>query len=49
VTLKELVKATGWQTHSIRGFLSGAVKKKMALKIESAQRASGDRFYRIQQ
>src|SRR5437870_9415720 len=28
-TLKELLKATGWQPHSVRGFLSGALHKKM--------------------
>jgi hypothetical protein len=30
-TLKELLKATGWQPHSLRGFLSGTVGKKMGL------------------
>jgi len=32
VTLKELMKATGWQAHSVRGFLSAAIGKKMALR-----------------
>src|SRR5712691_1667995 len=35
-TLKELMKLTGWQKHSIRGFLSGTVGKKMRLTIASA-------------
>jgi hypothetical protein len=46
-TLKELMKATGWQSHSIRGFLSGAVGKKMGIPVESFQNADGDRGYRI--
>ena len=35
VTLKELMKATGWQAHSVRGFLSGSLSKKMGLQIRS--------------
>ena len=47
-TLKQLIAATQWQAHSVRGFLSGAVKKKMGLKIASAKEAAGDRSYSIQ-
>ena len=47
VTLKELVKATGWQAHSVRGFLSGIVGKKMGTPVESSKRADGDRAYRL--
>ena len=47
-SVAELVKATGWQPHSVRGFLSGVLKKKMALKIRSAARDNGDRAYRLQ-
>ena len=46
-TLKELSTATGWQPHSIRGFLSGAVAGKMELKIKSIKHASADRRYSI--
>ncbi len=46
-TLKELMKATGWQAHSVRGFLSGAVGKKMGLKLESAKAEDGERSYSI--
>jgi hypothetical protein len=45
--LEEAAKATGWQHHSIRGAMSGALKKKMGLKISSA--VVGDRrVYRIE-
>jgi hypothetical protein len=47
-TLKELMKATGWQPHSVRGFLSGTVSKKMGLALGSAKREVGERSYRIQ-
>ena len=46
-TLKELMKATGWQAHSVRGFLSGAVGKKMGLTIASAKGEDGERTYSI--
>jgi hypothetical protein len=44
-TLKELMKATGWQAHSVRGFLSGTVGKKMGLKVASAKAEDGERTY----
>ena len=47
VTLKELMKATGWQAHSVRGFLSGTVGRKMATPVESSKRADGERSYRL--
>ena len=46
-TLKELMKATGWQPHSIRGFLSGTIRKKMGLALESTKNAEGDRSYSV--
>jgi hypothetical protein len=45
-TLAELTEVTGWQPHSVRGFLSGVVKKKLKLKIESRKDGS-ERTYRI--
>jgi hypothetical protein len=46
-TLADLMSATGWQAHSVRGFLSGALGKKMDLAVESAKSAAGGRVYRI--
>jgi hypothetical protein len=46
-TAKELMKATGWQPHSIRGFLSGTVSKKMKLTVASAKGEDGERNYSI--
>jgi len=45
-TLAEIVKATDWQKHSIRGFLSTAAKKH-GLQIESTKTETGDRVYQI--
>lgn len=47
VTLKELMKATAWQAHSVRGFLSAAVGKKMGLKVVSAKDKGGERTYAV--
>jgi hypothetical protein len=47
VTLNELMKATGWQPHSVRGFLSGTLKKRMGTPVESFKSADGIRTYRI--
>jgi len=46
-SLAELMKATGWQAHSVRGFLSGTLRKKMGLKVESAKRGDGERVYSV--
>ena len=46
-TLAEIVKATDWQNHSIRGFVSGHVTKKLGLKVESTKSEAGERTYRI--
>jgi hypothetical protein len=45
-SLKELMKATGWQAHSVRGFLSGALGKKMGLTVSSAK-VGEDRRYSV--
>jgi hypothetical protein len=46
-TLNELMAATEWQAHSVRGFLSGTLRKKMGLKIESDKTADRERTYSI--
>jgi len=47
VTLKALMKATGWQAHSVRGFLSGTLAKKMGTPVESFKPAAGERAFRL--
>jgi hypothetical protein len=40
-TLAEIMKATDWQVHSVRGFISGSLGKKMGLTVVSAKRENG--------
>jgi uncharacterized protein DUF3489 len=47
VTAKELMKATGWQPHSVRGFLSGTIGKKMGLTVTSTKAEDGERTYSL--
>ena len=46
-SLADLQKATGWQPHSVRGFLSGTVRKRMGLTLESTKSADGERRYAL--
>lgn len=46
-TLAELVEATGWQPHSVRGAISGSLKKKLGLAVASEEVAGRGRIYRI--
>lgn len=46
-TLADIMQATGWQAHSVRGFISGALTKKMGLNVESFRTDGGERAYRI--
>jgi Protein of unknown function (DUF3489) len=45
-TITAMMKATGWQQHSVRGFLSGVVHKRLKLKLVS-KKVNGDRIYQI--
>jgi len=47
VTAKELMKATSWQAHSVRGFMSGTVGKKMGLTVTSTKGEDGERCYSV--
>jgi Protein of unknown function (DUF3489) len=47
-TSKELMKVTGWLPHSVRGFLSGTVRKKMGLTVTSAKGENGERIYSVE-
>ena len=45
-TIADIMKATGWQQHSVRGFLTGVVRKRLKLDLVS-DKADGERRYRI--
>jgi len=47
-TIPEMMEATGWQQHSVRGFLAGTVKKKLGFTLTSAKSEGELRRYRIE-
>ncbi|HWR35826.1 MAG TPA: DUF3489 domain-containing protein [Clostridia bacterium] len=46
-TLQDIVAATGWQPHTVRGFLSGVVSKRMKLALRSSKSNDGRRIYSL--
>ena len=46
-TLQEIMKATGWQAHTVRGFVSGTLIKKQGLRVESFRSQDKERTYRL--
>ena len=46
-TITQIMEATGWQAHTVRGTFAGAMKKKLGLDITSTKDIGADRVYRI--
>ena len=45
-TIASVMRSTGWQPHTVRGFLAAVVRKKLGLRLES-EKTDGERVYRI--
>lgn len=47
VSISEMMEATGWQSHSIRGFMAGSLKKKIGHSPTSTKNDTGERRYHV--
>ena len=46
-TVDQIIKATGWQPHTVRGFFAGALKKRLGIEVTSEKTDGGKRVYRV--
>lgn len=46
ITIASVMRSTGWQPHTVRGFFAAVVRKKLGLRLES-EKTDGERVYRI--
>ena len=46
-SIAEIAEATGWQNHSVRGFLTATVRKKLELPLVSTKESDGERRYHV--
>lgn len=46
-TIEEIMAATGWQSHTVRGAIAGALKKKLGLEVTSEKVEGRGRVYRL--
>ena len=46
-TIEEIMAATGWQSHTVRGAMAGALKKKLGLEVTSEKVESRGRVYKL--
>jgi hypothetical protein len=45
-TITQIIEATDWKPHTVRGFFAGALKKKLGLEVTS-EKVGGERTYRL--
>jgi hypothetical protein len=46
-TIEEITAATGWQSHTVRGAMAGALKKKLGLEVTSGKVENRGRVYKL--